>query len=161
MTALRSLLVAVLFLFPVATSIAQSENKSGSNIEAAKGFDPLDSLSPASVPAEYRSVHPLPNELKQWEGVWRGQWEGTLDAVMTIVSANGKKVTAYYGWGTNLLVTKPGGNLYRGTVERDTAIFPISKGLTITFKMDETHRLIALHHSPAKETPSRAVFGKM
>ncbi|MBZ5763712.1 hypothetical protein LAV84_30140 [Rhizobium sp. VS19-DR104.2] len=159
---LRPLLIASALLFiPVTASLAQSDVKPAENAGAVKGFDPLDSLSPASVPGEYKAVRHLPENLQQWEGLWRGQWEGTLDAVMTIVSTDGKKVTAYYGWGTNLLVTKPGGNLYRGTVENDTLIFPITKGLTITFKMDKDHRLVALHHSPAKETPSRAVFIKV
>lgn len=157
----RLLLVGAIFFIPLAPAIAQSNSKSADNSGAVKGFDPLDALSPASVPAEYKAVHPLPQNLKQWQGLWRGQWEGTLDAVMTIVSADGKKVAAYYAWGTNLLVTKPGGDLYRGTIENDTLIFPVSKGLTITFKMDKDHRLVALHHSPKKDTPSRAVFSRM
>lgn len=160
MTIPKLLLAAALVSLSGASSVAQNETRHTNDAETVKGFDPLDSLSPASLPAEHRSVHPLPEELKPWEGVWRGQWEGTLDALLTIVSADGKKVTAYYAWGTNLLVTNPGGNLYRGTIEKDTAIFPISKGLTITFKMNGD-RLDALHHSPAKETASRAVFSKL
>lgn len=117
----------------------------------------LAAVRPALLPEEYlqASTKQLPGSLIGFSGIWRGQWEGTLDAYLVVLNGDSKRATAFYSWGTNLLVRKGGSMIIEGVNLTNSLVFPMEDGITFTFARDKHETLFGVLYSPNAPNPSR------
>lgn len=121
--------------------------------------DPLSLIKPASHPKNHIWASKTDGSVGPWFGLWRGQWEGTLDAYFVAVEQKGNRVKAFYSWGTNLNVIRPGQRFLSGVAMDEVLTFPMHAGNTLVFKLiSGSDHIEATHYTQNSDRPSRAIF---
>jgi hypothetical protein len=118
----------------------------------------LAAVKPAPIPTNYSVAPPLPSDIRNLRGIWRGQWEGTLDTMLIPFEKRGNRILACYTWGTNLKVSKGGGRVIEGVKTNSSYVFPMGKGATFSFVLEEGGTMAGAFYDRAQENVSRIVM---